>query len=121
MSDARAATGSGLAIAEEPPTGATLAGYGTVPIAFEVREVLECTPRDGALGGLALVPRLVERPWRKDYDAYHDEGDVQRRLSLLSTYLGHVNPGATYWYLSAAPELLALAGQRLERHLGARR
>jgi integrase len=54
-------------------------------------------------------------------DAYHEEGDVQRRLSLLSTYLGHVDPGATYWYLSAAPELLALAGQRLERHLGARR
>jgi integrase len=53
-------------------------------------------------------------------DAYHDEGDVQRRLSLLSTYLGHVDPGATYWYLSAAPELLALAGQRLERYLGAR-
>lgn len=53
-------------------------------------------------------------------DAYHDEDDVQRRLSLLSTYLGHVNPGATYWYLSAAPELLSLAGQRLERHLGAR-
>jgi len=54
-------------------------------------------------------------------DAYHDEDDVQQRLSLLSTYLGHVNPGATYWYLSAAPELLALAGQRLERHLGDRR
>lgn len=53
-------------------------------------------------------------------DAYQDEDDVQRRLSLLSTYLGHVNPGATYWYLSAAPELLALAGRRLERHLGAR-
>ena len=25
--------------------------------------------------------------------------------------------GHTYWYLSAAPELLALAGQRLEQHL----
>jgi len=44
---------------------------------------------------------------------------VQPRLSLLATYLGHVNPDSTYWYLSAAPELLALAGQRLERHLGA--
>jgi integrase len=53
-------------------------------------------------------------------DAHHDEDDVQQRLSLLSTYLGHVNPGATYWYLSAAPELLALAGNRLERHFGAR-
>jgi hypothetical protein len=36
---------------------------------------------------------------------------------LLATYLGHVDPAATYWYLSAAPELLALAGQRLEHHL----
>lgn len=53
-------------------------------------------------------------------DAYRDDGDVQPRLSLLATYLGHVNPDSTYWYLSAAPELLALAGQRLERHLGAR-
>jgi len=54
-------------------------------------------------------------------DAYRADSDVQARLPLLSTYLGHVDPGATYWYLSAAPELLALAGQRLERHLGGRR
>jgi integrase len=50
-------------------------------------------------------------------DAYRCGADVQARLPLLSTYLGHVNPGATYWYLQAAPELLGLAGQRLERHL----
>lgn len=53
-------------------------------------------------------------------DAYRTETDVQARLPLLSTYLGHVDPAATYWYLSAAPELLALAGERLERHLEAR-
>jgi integrase len=53
-------------------------------------------------------------------DAYRAEADVQARLPLPSTYLGHVDPGATYWYLSAAPELLALAGGRLERHLGDR-
>lgn len=47
-------------------------------------------------------------------DAYRAGDDVQARLPLLSTYLGHVHPGSTYWYLSAAPELLALAGQRLE-------
>jgi integrase len=46
--------------------------------------------------------------------------DVQARLPLLSTYLGHVHPKDTYWYLSAAPELLALAGQRLERAQGGR-
>jgi integrase len=50
-------------------------------------------------------------------DAYAAGQDGQARLALLSTYLGHVDPAATYWYLSAAPELLALAGQRLEHHL----
>lgn len=51
-------------------------------------------------------------------DAYQSGDDVQTRLPLLSTYLGHVNPATTYWYLSAAPELLGLASQRLEAHLG---
>ncbi len=50
-------------------------------------------------------------------DAYAAGQDGQARLALLSTWLGHVDPGATYWYLSAAPELLALAGQRLDHHL----
>jgi integrase len=50
-------------------------------------------------------------------DAYSSGQDGQARLALLSTYLGHIDPAATYWYLSAAPELLALAGQRLEHHL----
>jgi integrase len=50
-------------------------------------------------------------------DAYAAGQDGQARLTLLATYLGHVDPSSTYWYLSAAPELLALAGQRLEDHL----
>jgi integrase/recombinase XerD len=45
---------------------------------------------------------------------YRDGGDVQARLPLLSTYLGHVRPSSTYWYLTACPELLALAAGRLE-------
>jgi len=45
---------------------------------------------------------------------YRDRVDVQARLPLLSTWLGHVNPEATYWYLSAVPELLGLASRRLE-------
>ncbi len=36
-------------------------------------------------------------------------------MPLLSTYLGHVDPTSTYWYLEAVPELLELVGQRLER------
>lgn len=48
-------------------------------------------------------------------DWYRDGGDVQARLPLLSTWLGHVDPKSTYWYLQAVPELLALAAGRLER------
>jgi integrase len=40
--------------------------------------------------------------------------DVEPRLPLLSTWLGHVGPASTYWYLSAVPELLALAVQRVD-------
>jgi len=46
---------------------------------------------------------------------YRDGGDVAARMPLLSTYLGHVDIAATYWYLSAVPELLALAAGRLEQ------
>jgi integrase/recombinase XerD len=47
-------------------------------------------------------------------DWYRDGADVQARMPRLSTYLGHVDPSATYWYLSTAPELMALACARLE-------
>jgi integrase len=50
-------------------------------------------------------------------DAYRDGADPGAKLAILSTYLGHTNPVHTYWYLSASPELLKLAGDRLERHL----
>lgn len=44
---------------------------------------------------------------------YREGADVQARLPVLSTYLGHLNPVYTYYYLSAAPELLAhAAGMR---------
>jgi len=45
---------------------------------------------------------------------YRDGEDVQARLPSLSTYLGHTKPTSTYWYLSAVPELMAVAAQRLE-------
>jgi integrase/recombinase XerD len=54
-------------------------------------------------------------------DAYRTDDDAGPRIATLSTYLGHVDPGKTYWYLDAAPELMALAGQRLQRHLGGKR
>jgi integrase/recombinase XerD len=51
-------------------------------------------------------------------DFYRDGGDVQARLPLLSTWLGHIDPKSTYWYLQAVPELLALAAGRLEADHG---
>ena len=51
---------------------------------------------------------------------YRDGGDVAARMPLLCTYLGHVDPAASYWYLSAAPALLALAAERLELVAGGR-
>lgn len=41
-------------------------------------------------------------------------------MAVLSTYLGHVNPAGTYWYLSASPELMGLAAARLEDRSGER-
>ena len=48
---------------------------------------------------------------------YRDGADVAAMMPRLSTYLGHNDPKHTYWYLSAAPELMALAGDRLHAHL----
>lgn len=47
---------------------------------------------------------------------WHRAGlNVEARLPLLSTYLGHIGPASTYWYLTAVPELLEAATVRLER------
>jgi integrase/recombinase XerD len=48
-------------------------------------------------------------------DWYRADVDVAARLPRLSSYLGHSAPEATYYYLQATPELLALAAERLER------
>lgn len=48
-------------------------------------------------------------------DWYRAGVDVERRLPWLSTYLGHVSPTTTYWYLTATPELLSLASEHAER------
>lgn len=68
-----------------------------------------CRPRPHDLRHSFAVTTLL--------DWYRAGADVDARLPLLSTYLGHVDPASTYWYLQAAPELLALAGQRLDQVL----
>lgn len=51
-------------------------------------------------------------------DWYRDGRDVQARLPLLSTYLGHADPKSTYWYLTGTPELLGLAAERITGIIG---
>jgi integrase/recombinase XerD len=45
---------------------------------------------------------------------YRQGKDVQRRLPVLSTYLGHAHVTDTYWYLTSTPELMGAAGKRME-------
>lgn len=52
---------------------------------------------------------------------YRDDADVHALLPRLSTYLGHVAPASTYWYLSAAPELMTVVAERLDRNQEPRR
>lgn len=54
-------------------------------------------------------------------DWQRSDVNVDERIATLSTYLGHISPADTYWYLSASPELMALAADRLhDRFAGVR-
>jgi integrase len=68
-----------------------------------------CRPRQHDLRHTLAVRTLL--------DAYRSGKPVGPRIVALSTYLGHSDPSHTYWYLEAAPELMALAGERLEQYL----
>jgi integrase/recombinase XerD len=65
-----------------------------------------CRPRIHDLRHSFAVRALI--------DCYAKDGDVQALLPLLSTYLGHADPESTYWYVTAAPELLSLVSRLLE-------
>lgn len=49
-------------------------------------------------------------------EAHRNGLDVSALLPVLSTYLGHVEPANTYWYLTAVPELMQVVAERLEQH-----
>jgi integrase len=54
-------------------------------------------------------------------DAHRHEADVDARIAALATYLGHVDPLNTYWYLSASAELMRLVNDRTATYRQARR
>jgi integrase len=49
---------------------------------------------------------------------YRSNQDPERRLPILSAYLGHVHVADTQWYLSGSPELMREAMRRLEHRWG---
>jgi integrase len=50
---------------------------------------------------------------------WHRSGEeVERKLPLLATFLGHAHPASSYWYLEAVPELLQFIASRLDGALG---
>lgn len=65
-----------------------------------------CRPRIHDLRHSLAVSTLM--------DWYRTDADVDALLPRLSTFLGHIDPASTYWYLQAAPELLTLAAGRLQ-------
>jgi integrase/recombinase XerD len=69
-----------------------------------------CRPRPHDLRHTFAVATLAH--WQREGD------DVGAKLPVLSTYLGHVDPAATYWYLSGSTEVLSLAAARLEAAYG---
>jgi integrase/recombinase XerD len=63
-----------------------------------------------ALRHTFAVGRLLE--W------YRSGLNVRDLLPHLSIYMGHVKPAHTYWYLTATPELLAVAGECFQKFVG---
>ncbi len=46
---------------------------------------------------------------------WHKHGsDIDQGMLALSTYMGHVEISNTYWYLTAVPELMAVAANKFE-------
>ncbi len=71
----------------------TQANHGRLPRIYDLRHTFVCR-------------RLL---------AWYEKGvDIDRMIPYLSTYLGHVKVSDTYWYITAIPELMAVAAKRFE-------
>ena len=62
-----------LELTYEPVTRVTLTEHAKIPISFVVDRILEVTPADGGMGGLAFAEAAVAAPYVKDYDAISGE------------------------------------------------
>jgi integrase/recombinase XerD len=65
--------------------------------------------------GAPRVHDLRHRMVVRRIEAWHAQGaDVDRKIAVLATYLGHVEVRDVYWYMSAVPELLGIIADRFE-------
>jgi integrase/recombinase XerD len=102
------------------PTTFFVSGLGTRLDGAEIRRTFYFLSRQIGLRGPtdSHGPRLHDFRHRFAVEAlvqwYRSGQDVERRLPILTTFLGHVHVADTYWYLSACPELMGLAVKRFE-------
>ena len=109
-------------LAGGPASHLFVSGTGNRLSACEVRRTFCTLSRQIGLRGASAShgPRLHD--FRHSFAVktllhwYRSGLEIEVRLPILSTYLGHVCPSHTYWYLSAVPELMGQAVHRLERH-----
>lgn len=68
--------------------------------------------------GRTRAPRIHDLRHRmvaRRIEAWHAQGvNVDAKIPVLATYLGHVEVRDVYWYLSAVPQLMNIVGQRFE-------
>ena len=97
-----------------------VSGRGTRLDGAEIRRTFYALSRQVGLRGPSDShgPRLHDFRHRFAVETlirwYRSGQDIERRLPILSTYLGHVHVADTYWYLTGSPELMGLAVKRFE-------
>lgn len=109
---------------EHCPSPATPAffvtGWGRRPVDTVFRQTFRVLIAQAGLEGQGHRVRPRPHDLRHTFavrtliDWYRTGEDIDRKVPALSTYLGHVSPESTYWYLQLVPELQGLVSERLD-------
>lgn len=104
---------SAVTIELATPTEVTLVEYGSIPIRFEVREVMDVQAAESS-AGFHLTPHPVATPYVKDYDSGTDEGptgwplrfDTSHWVLILARSEGEAIGGAAVAYRTSELDML---------------
>ncbi len=95
------------------PSGAALVKRTVHGVFARLRAELGWTAR-----GTLVMPRIHDLRHSfvcRRVALWHETGaDINNAMLALSTYVGHAKVSDTYWYLTAVPELMAVAAKRFE-------